>query len=101
MIFTFFLIEQFQIQLNLPLLATLSLILIRMVPSFSNINFAITNLKYTSNAKSKLIEDLMKTIFLSTNSIFKNNKKNLILLLKICFHSVTLSFIMRQKRIKF
>ena len=76
-IFTFFLIEQFQDPIKfLPLLATLSLILIRMVPSFSNINFAITNLKYTSNAKSKLIEDLdEKTIFLSTNSIFKNNKK--------------------------
>ncbi len=42
----------------LPFLATLSLILIRMVPSFSNINFAISNLKFSSTAHKNLIEDL-------------------------------------------
>lgn len=42
----------------LPFLATLSLILIRMVPSFSNINFAISNLKFSSTAHKNLVEDL-------------------------------------------
>ena len=42
----------------LHLLATLSLILIRMVPSFSNINFAISNLKFSSTAHKNLVEDL-------------------------------------------
>lgn len=42
----------------LPFLATLSLILIRMVPSFSNINLAISNLKFSSTAHKNLVEDL-------------------------------------------
>ena len=43
-----------------PILAVLSLILIRLVPSFTNINFALSNLQYTSYAYNILITDLSK-----------------------------------------
>ncbi len=71
----------------LPFLATLSLILIRMVPSFSNINFAITNLKFTSTAHKNLVEDLKSN---NSNKIlnFKINEGDNIILKK----NITISF---------
>ena len=40
------------------LFCNFGLILIRMVPSFSNINFAISNLKFFINISKNLVEDL-------------------------------------------
>ena len=71
----------------LPFLATLSLILIRMVPSFSNINFAISNLKFSSTAHKNLVEDLKIN---NTKEIlnFKNNEDENFFLKK----DITISF---------
>lgn len=53
-----------------PILAFLSLILIRLVPSFTNINYALTNLQYTSYAYNILTKDL--SIGLSDERDFLN-----------------------------
>tara|TARA_B100001123_G_C15344364_1_gene1036350 strand:- start:6274 stop:8076 length:1803 start_codon:yes stop_codon:yes gene_type:complete len=81
-IITYFLMKTYdQPSYFLPLLATLSLILIRMVPSFANLNFAISNLKYTSPAHINLINDLNKTKNkdedFHNNIIASKNEKNL------------------------
>jgi ABC-type multidrug transport system fused ATPase/permease subunit len=77
-IITFFLMKEHQEpKYFLPFLATLSLILIRMVPSFTNINLAISNIKYTSVAHLNLINDLTQ-IKEKEEDIFpdKENLKN-------------------------